>query len=167
MKLPFTHTQGVHTCLGGYDLVSGVREGRVDVKAPPVALSFSRDGALLVVATSVREGVWQRGRERKRVGFFLGGGTLGGWVGGVKGAGFSVGALALMYVPTHRPTQQQWQVLGHSWTIAAISSVCSSPVSPTNCPRLCISQPTTTTTGVAHIWHQHLQLAAACVGPHE
>jgi hypothetical protein len=46
--------QGVATCIGGYDLVSGVRQGRVDVKSPPVALMFSRDGSLLVVATAVR-----------------------------------------------------------------------------------------------------------------
>lgn len=46
--------QGVATCIGGYDLVSGVRQGRVDVKSPPVALVFSRDGSLLVVATAVR-----------------------------------------------------------------------------------------------------------------
>jgi hypothetical protein len=45
--------QGVATCIGGYDLVSGVRQGRVDVKSPPIALMFSRDGSLLVVATAV------------------------------------------------------------------------------------------------------------------
>jgi hypothetical protein len=46
--------QGVQTCIGGYDLVSGVRQGRVDVRSPPVALMFSNDGSLLVVATAVR-----------------------------------------------------------------------------------------------------------------
>lgn len=54
--------QGVSTCIGGYDLVSGVRQGRVDVKSPPVALMFSRDGSLLVVATAVRRGR-RRGRD--------------------------------------------------------------------------------------------------------
>lgn len=34
-------------------MVSGVRQGRVDVKSPPIALMFSRDGSLLVVATAV------------------------------------------------------------------------------------------------------------------
>jgi hypothetical protein len=46
--------QGVQTCVGGYDLVTGVRLGRVDLRTPAVALMFSRDGSLLVVATQVR-----------------------------------------------------------------------------------------------------------------
>lgn len=37
-------------------MVSGVRQGRVDVKSPPIALMFSRDGSLLVVATAVGTG---------------------------------------------------------------------------------------------------------------
>jgi hypothetical protein len=45
--------QGVQTCVGGYDLVTGVRLGRVDLRTPAVALMFSRDGSLLVVATQV------------------------------------------------------------------------------------------------------------------
>jgi hypothetical protein len=40
--------------VGGYDLVTGVRLGRVDLRTPAVALMFSRDGSLLVVATQVR-----------------------------------------------------------------------------------------------------------------
>jgi hypothetical protein len=39
--------------VGGYDLVTGVRLGRVDLRTPAVALMFSRDGSLLVVATQV------------------------------------------------------------------------------------------------------------------
>lgn len=45
--------QGVASCIGGYDLVSGVRLGRVDVKSPPICLMFGRDGSMLVVATAV------------------------------------------------------------------------------------------------------------------
>ncbi|WIA34203.1 hypothetical protein OEZ86_012559 [Tetradesmus obliquus] len=42
---------GVASCVGGYDLVSGVRLGRVELRTPAVALTFSRDGSLLVAAT--------------------------------------------------------------------------------------------------------------------
>eukprot|EP00878_Enallax_costatus_P005037 GHUV01005297.1.p1 GENE.GHUV01005297.1~~GHUV01005297.1.p1 ORF type:complete len:1446 (+),score=421.24 GHUV01005297.1:301-4638(+) len=42
---------GVQTCVGGYDLINGIRVGRVDIRTPAVALMFSRDGSLLVVAT--------------------------------------------------------------------------------------------------------------------
>lgn len=45
--------QGMQTCIGGFDLLTGVRSGRVDVRAPAVGMAFSRDGSLLVVATQV------------------------------------------------------------------------------------------------------------------
>lgn len=45
--------QGVQTCVGGFDLIHGIRMGRVDIRTPAVALMFSRDGSLLVVATQV------------------------------------------------------------------------------------------------------------------
>lgn len=46
--------QGVATCVGGYDLLSGCRMGRVELRSPPVGMVYSRDGSLLVVATQVR-----------------------------------------------------------------------------------------------------------------
>eukprot|EP00775_Hariotina_reticulata_P010067 gene10067-10222_t len=42
---------GIQSCVGAYDLMTGVRLGRVDIRTPPVAMLFSRDGSLLVVAT--------------------------------------------------------------------------------------------------------------------
>ncbi|KIY95105.1 hypothetical protein MNEG_12855 [Monoraphidium neglectum] len=42
---------GVATCVGGYDLLTGCRMGRVDVRTPAVGMVFSQDGSLLVVAT--------------------------------------------------------------------------------------------------------------------
>ena len=42
---------GLGTHVGGVDLHTGARVGRVDVRSPPVAMAFSRDGSLLVVAT--------------------------------------------------------------------------------------------------------------------
>ena len=41
----------VGTCIGGYDLLTGCRLGRVDARAPAVGMVFSRDGALLAAAT--------------------------------------------------------------------------------------------------------------------
>jgi hypothetical protein len=55
--LPRAHApspQGVATSIGGYDLLTGCRMGRVDVHSPPVGMAFSRDGTLLVVATQAR-----------------------------------------------------------------------------------------------------------------
>lgn len=42
---------GVASFVGGYDLLTGCRLGRVDVRTPAVSMVFSRDGSLLVVAT--------------------------------------------------------------------------------------------------------------------
>jgi hypothetical protein len=46
--------QGVASYVGGYDLLTGCRLGRVDVKSPAVAMCFSPDATTLVVATQVR-----------------------------------------------------------------------------------------------------------------
>lgn len=40
-------------------MIHGIRMGRVDIRTPAVALMFSRDGSLLVVATQVSRAVQQ------------------------------------------------------------------------------------------------------------
>lgn len=60
-SLQVDNVQGVQTCVGGYDLINGIRMGRVDIRTPAVALLFSRDGSLLVVATQVRHRMCCRG----------------------------------------------------------------------------------------------------------
>lgn len=45
--------QGVQSSVGGYDLLSGCRMGRAEVRTPAIHMVFSRDGSLLVVATQV------------------------------------------------------------------------------------------------------------------
>jgi hypothetical protein len=46
--------QGVPGFVGAYDLQSGCRIGRIDIRATAIELKFSSDGSLLVVATAVR-----------------------------------------------------------------------------------------------------------------
>jgi hypothetical protein len=50
---PSCPLQGVASFVGGYDMLTGCRLGRVDVRSTPVNMCFTPDASTLVVATQV------------------------------------------------------------------------------------------------------------------